>query len=611
MNYLLKPFCLIFLCSILTKASSQNHYSGIVRGASSGEILSNASISFFKEQKLFGLITNKEGQFSFTANNIDSIRFSMIGYKSRVFYPPFPSSLDDVRLEISPTIMGEVVINRLSATEIIQRAITKISAYQPQKEFENKAFYREIIKDKENYFSVSEALFQIQYFPKKRDYKLKLDAGRSKEDVKYTRLFEDYHPGGGPQIMAEQSFLIKIPDCLVAEKMNLFSYARDSIINYDGRNLYVISFDQKKGVKEALEKGQVFIDAEDFSILRYEAGNSPIGETYIKSLQGTDKIMAEILKIDFKVWGWSRRLYFTNVEGKSLLSFAAFDNKIRFKEPKKNIDLDLSIEIELLFTELNNPIVQKITSDDEWKTKNLVINLPVAFDSSFWGGNTVITPTEKINNIVTAIAKNNGEQTITTSTLPEWNFFNRNVFVGYKQSDTIIIIPVMKSSWNDESSGGLLYQEIEGDFVAECTIALSKNSIKDEMPDNGFQQTGIMVRNNSAKDEEYILASIGTGGNATPKIFFKKTNGNRSKTVLDKINSLQANIKLEKKGNIITSFAQINNKKEWIRLGEGKIDTTGNKLQLGLACFAQFAGDGPKMRPDMKASISNWRITKM
>src|SRR6185369_7636321 len=244
----------------------------------------------------------------------------------------------------------------------------------------NKGFYREIIKDSENYFSVAEAVFLAQYFPKKESYKLKLLQGRSKEDVAYTRLFEDFHPGGGPQSLVVKSFVVEQPDFLNEKKVNFFIYKLDSLVQFDGRWLYSISFDQKPGVKEALEKGRLLIDADNYAVTGYEAENSPLGTAYIKDLTGTDKLVAGILNIDVKRQGWRRRVDFTHVNDKWIMSYAEAEYSIRYKQPKKNIDVDLVIDVELLFSELGKPVLQEISKDEEWKKKDIVANLPTAFD---------------------------------------------------------------------------------------------------------------------------------------------------------------------------------------------------------------------------------------
>ena len=70
----------IFLSSLFLPAFSQ----GKVLDAATGEPLSSASIILFSSGKKTGLVANKEGVFSFAAS-YDSIRVSMVGYRSKTF----------------------------------------------------------------------------------------------------------------------------------------------------------------------------------------------------------------------------------------------------------------------------------------------------------------------------------------------------------------------------------------------------------------------------------------------------------------------------------------------------------------------------------------------
>jgi hypothetical protein len=254
--------------------------------------------------------------------------------------------------------------------------------------------------------------------------------------------------------------------------------------------LYSISFDQKPDVKQALEKGKLLIDMDEFAVVRYEAENSPLGAAYIKDLTGSDKIFAALLNIDFKRKSWRDRVDFTKVDDKWLLSHIESEKKIGYKQEKKKIDLDLTINYEMMFTDLLSTITNEITSDNEWKRKNLVSNLPSAFDPSFWGTNNIISPTEQVKNIVETIGKNNNEANVPTGSINDpiaigWQYLNRNLFVSYQKNDTITMIPIMKCWWEDDKSGGMLFKEMNGDFSIETKINISKSNTV-EMPDKGF-----------------------------------------------------------------------------------------------------------------------------
>ena len=594
----------IFFISLFLSAFSQ----GKVLDASSGEPLSSASVILFSSGKKTGLVANKEGVFSFTAS-VDSIRVSMVGYRSKtVFAKEFLNkNYFEIRLEAVAAELSEVIVKKTTALDIIKKVIAAIPSFQPKENFENKGFYREIIKDKENYFSVAEAVFAAQYYPRKETYKLKLIQGRSKEDVAYTRLFEDYHPGGGPQSAVSKSFILELPDFLDIKKIKYFTYKIDSLVQFDGRWLYSISFDQKPDVKQALEKGKLLIDADEFAVVKYEAENSPVGTPYIKDLTGSDKIFAAMLNIELKRKVWRHRVDFTKVDDKWVLSYVESERKIGYKQEKKQIDLDLTINSEILFTDLISPITTPIGSDEEWKRKNLVRSLPSAFDPGFWGNNNIISPTEQVKSIVENISKNNNESNVSGKAVNDWQYMSRNLFVTYQNEDTITMIPLMKCWWEDEKSGGMLFKEMKGDFSIETKINITKGNTA-EMPDKGFQQAGIIIRKKEDQKENYTFLSIGTGGNPTPKISFKKTTESKSKTFAEKMENMHGWLRLEKKGNKIVAFhkSEINN--EYKKIGEFANDWLNSAIQIGLAVYAGFPGDGPKMKPDMKAEFTQLKI---
>jgi hypothetical protein len=260
-----------------------------------------------------------------------------------------------------------------------------------------------------------------------------------------------------------------------------------------------------------------------------------------------------------------------------------------------------------LFTDLVSPITTQIDADEEWKRKNLVRNLPSVFDPGFWGNNNIISPTEQVKTIVETISKNNNEQSMAGKQVSDWQYMNRNLFVSYQDEDTITMIPIMKCWWEDDKSGALLFKEMHGDFSIETKINISKSNSA-EMPDKGFQQAGIIIRKKDDQKENYIFLSIGTGGNPAPKISFKKTIDSKSKTLTEKVENMNGWLRMEKKGNKLTvSYkSEINNKYKTI--GEFANEWLNSDIQIGLAAFAGFPGDGPKMKPDMKAEFTQLKI---
>ena len=583
---------------------------GRVEDATTHGILSGVSITIFESSTVLGGISNPEGDFSVhAAGSVDSVKFSMIGYHNKVFKTAEISSgaLIIVRLEPAPSELQEVTVHPVSALDIVRQAAQKIQPMIPSKAFESKAFYREIIRDSLRYYSVAEALFSIQFSAEKKSYKLKLDKGRSKEDVAYTRLFEDYHPGGGPEDAVAQSFVFRRPDFLNEHNFKNYIYKKDSTILRDDQIIYVIGFDQKPDLKEALEKGKIYIDASDFSVLKFEAENSPAGTPYIKSLKGTDKIFAELLHIDLTLKKWARKVNFEKIGNKLFLSHVKMDYEIDYKQSKKSLDLDLSINTELLVTDFKHPVTNEISKGEEWKRRNLVANLPADFDSSYWGTNNIVSPDSELNNIIASISNRNQDLPDTVK-LDGWNYFNREYFLALEKGDSIKLIPLVKCAWGDRETGGMIYKNIKTDFNMEARLFITKRSNSSLVPDIGFQQAGFIVRNATGKGENNLILSMGTGGNELAKYFLRKTNDGNTTGQVGKTDSLTGWLRIEKHGNRITAFRRPDEKSGWIKIDEYSLDWLTGELQVGFSVMARFVGDGPKHHPDMKAIFSNIKI---
>ena len=542
-------FTALFIFNFLDCTAQTFKIAGTVRDSETLELLEGASIIFYESGKVSGGVSNREGKFSINCpNKPDSVIFSMVGYHNMRyrFAEITTSSPFIVNLTIASAALQEVTVKPILAIDIVQQAAAKLHSFTPVKDFEIKAFYREIIHDTNSYYSVAEAIFDTQFSIRKKACTLKMEKGRSKEDVAYTTLFEDFHPGGGPEDAVSQSLTVKQPDFLMENRLKYYNYKLDSTVAYDGDLFYVVSFDQKQGVKEALEKGYMYIDESDYSLLKFEAGNSPLGMYYIKNLRGTDKIFAEILHINLAVKGWSRTAMFTKIGGSLFLSYANMNYYIDYKQPKKGLDLHLLINTDFVVTDFQRPILKEISADEAWKRKNLVANLPTDFDPAFWGDNNILDPTAEINNIIGSISRSNSDVTIEDAP-SDWSFFNKTFFVYYKHNDSAILVPVQKCNWENKETGGMMYGTVKKDFNIEAKLTINKRSNPSLKPDNGFQQCGLIIRSAGKDSESSLIYAMGTGGSSIAKYFLKRTTAGNTKISVEKAEDLSGWLRIEKK----------------------------------------------------------------
>jgi len=119
-----------------------------------------------------------------------------------------------------------------------------------------------------------------------------------------------------------------------------------------------------------------------------------------------------------------------------------------------------------------------------------------------------------------------------------------------------------------------------------------------------------MIRSMRDGKQNYALLSVGTGGNPNPKIFFKRTTDNKSRTIVNKSENMKGWLRIEKRGDKAVAFFKPDGEDNFSKIGEYTSEWLTGKVQVGFAVFAAFSGDGPKMKPDLKASFSPIKIIK-
>jgi hypothetical protein len=165
-------------------------------------------------------------------------------------------------------------------------------------------------------------------------------------------------------------------------------------------------------------------------------------------------------------------------------------------------------------------------------------------------------------------------------------------------------------AFEDNETGGMIYKEMEGNFSIEARLSITKRSDASREPDNGFQQSGIIIRSAAGKEENYIILSMGTGGSDAPKYFLKRTTAGKTKMLVDKTDSLTGWLRMERQGKRISVYKRPDGSSNWIKVDDYEFDWLKGTIQVGFSIMAKFAGSGPKQRPDMRAVFSKIKITE-
>ncbi|GAB2568953.1 carboxypeptidase-like regulatory domain-containing protein [Spirosoma areae] len=552
-----------------------------------------------------GTMTNQDGDFRLMlSSQADSLSLSRLGYQ-----PKQVAVLAELRVMLQPAAiqLAEVTVKPQKAQALIQKTIAAMPVNYGQEPEQVRGFYREIIRDQTDYLSVAEAVFDLLSFPgKKETLQLRLVQGRASNDVKATRLFDDFHPGGGPLLAAGLDIRLNPPTFLQPDFLDKYEYALDSMTTLDARQVYTVRFDQKEGVRESLQKGTVFIDADTYAVVRFEGGLSPRGLPYLKHLTGSDKVMAKVLNITLKRQQQDVRADYRFANGKWQLAFAAVDQSMSYQQPKKELDLQVAITTELVITERSTAPVQPIASSDKWLPKNLIINLATDYDEAFWGQNTIISPTKAVRAIVAGFDRQEATNGSVVDSV--WQVFKPQSVKLYQQQGAILMKPLMKSGWKDAETGPMLYQTRQGNFRVETRVQVSKATDTTAAPDRGFQAGGLLIRQATGDAENHLFLGVGTGGNANLKLLLQNTVRGQSAVQPTKAAAMEWYLRIERQGARFSLSARPPDEANWTLLKTIDRADFPDTVQIGLATYADFTGNGPKMRPDLRVRFQHTAI---
>ena len=347
-----------------------------------------------------GVASNNKGLFKISIpeeNSKGDLVFSSIGYKS--FSLPVSSLKKEenlsIKLKASVHTLAEIVIEEpLTEQEIITKALENIESNYPQFPYSMEFFYRNKKKndDKEIAF-MDEAAFDFydnegykkgawaQLMHKKFSKLIQVRKKRDKSTEKlYSALNEIWTTWSNDPILSRDNLLSE-------GRVKNYDLKLKGIEDYKDRQVYHIQFDCRKPnaynvpyTSAVFYKGSVFIDTENFAVLKYEAHTQ----------QKTDKEKRKrVLKYYNLKESMNRTIkihdiyYYDEFEGKYYLKYATTNKSVQFEsldKKEKKIFEDIK-QVLVTKIEAKNPKVLTESNyaepefDEEfWETYNVILD---------------------------------------------------------------------------------------------------------------------------------------------------------------------------------------------------------------------------------------------
>jgi len=355
-----------------------------------------------------GTVTNADGEFIIKVPEeyLDhSLGITHIGY-GRTTLPIRDLDPEEniIGIEVSPVLLKEVVIANINPLKMIRNALTNISKNYPGQPMMMTSFYRETIKKNRNYVAISEAVLDVykSAYANAADVdRIRIFRGRKSRDVARmdTILFK-YQ--GGPYT----SFLldvIKNPgDILSYDVLEDYYYSYEGMVQVDGRDTYIITFDQKDNVEYPLYKGKIFLDVETLAVVGLEFGLSPKG---INRASGT-MIRKKPIGMSVDIVSANYLTNYRLVGGIWYLNYVRSEFVVNCKWNRKLFRSIYTVMSEMAVTDTDLENVYKFRLQESSRFSDILVEQLADFeDPDFWGEYNVIKPDESIEAAINRLGR--------------------------------------------------------------------------------------------------------------------------------------------------------------------------------------------------------------
>lgn len=379
---------------------------GVVKDANTRNTVAFATISIPNGN--IGTVTNSDGEFLIKVPkslNATELEISHVGYKNVKLKIEESNGKPGVYF-IEPHVLSlqEIVIRPESPDMLVRMAIANVAQNYSTSPAMMEGFYRETIKQRRDYLSISEAvvdIYKASYTGFEND-RVRVEKGRKGTNVKKadTLLVKMQ---GGPSV-ALLLDVVKNPDYLFSvETLRDYKYEMSGIVNINNKLCYVISFSPLYEQPYPLFYGKFYINQETLALSMAEF-----------SMDISDKLKAESVFIKKKPIGLKMTptatsylvSYKTGSDGKYYVSYVRNEMKFKADWKKRWFNSYYTVMSEMAITNISKANVAKIPNDETFKA-NMVLNdrIQDLQDQNFWGESNIIEPEQSIENAIKKIAK--------------------------------------------------------------------------------------------------------------------------------------------------------------------------------------------------------------
>ena len=406
---LIRSGLLFLLFAAYAAASAQNSFvtvTGTLKDAKTNEKINYAAITV--PNTGIGTVSNSDGDFTLKVNtslNAEFFEVSHLGYATTRFRISDAAGKDKTfYLEIKPVNLREISVVNTDAKEIVEMALQNIKKNYSQVPVMMTGFYRESIRQRRSYLSVSEAVVDIYNAPylSLQNDKVKIFKGRKASSVrKADTLMVQLQ--GGPQVSMLLDIVKNTDICIALDNLDNYKFEYGTIVNIDNKLNWVINFSPDVVKEEPLYFGKLYIQQDNMAITRAEF-SIDLSDEEKASRVFVQKKPSGLL---FMPTSTGYLVTYKEQNGKYYLDYVRVDLKFRCDWKRRLFKNSYTLMSELAITDRRADNIVKFANQEVFRSNMVFTDKVEAFtDVDFWGENNIIEPDNSIENAIKKLSKN-------------------------------------------------------------------------------------------------------------------------------------------------------------------------------------------------------------
>lgn len=391
--------------SVLQDTLGFIQYKGKVVDSKNRNTLSFATLSL-KGTNIAG-VTNSEGEFSIKipkSNADGELLFSYIGYKNKtVKLQELKAENNLITLDPSNISLSEIIVSTNDAEVLFKQVMSKKEQNYSEDINLMTGFYRETIRKRKNYLSLSESVLEIQKQPYRSEIDDFIELFKGRKNTDYTKLDTlTFKLQGGPYTTIFLD-IMKYPDFIFTDDpIKNYEFSLENNTQIDDKKVYVLAFKQRPAVLDPLYYGKLYIDTESLAVISATFNLNVENKKAVSALFTQKKPSgSEVYPIEA-----SYQINYREQNGKWLFSYSRGDITFKVDWTKRLFNTNYESSIELAVTDW-----KKKTNDTPKTTQRLRQNVIMIdkvsnfADPEFWGEYNIIEPEKSIETAIRKIQR--------------------------------------------------------------------------------------------------------------------------------------------------------------------------------------------------------------